>query len=234
MTHIAIIEDVAEDRKLLCSFIERYGKENGIEFKITEFANAITFLTNYKPGYDMVFIDIQMPHMNGMEAAEKLREIDSAVPIVFITNMANFAVQGYSVNAADFVVKPVTYYNFSVMLDKVMRISRSRSPEIVLKTADGAVRLRTDDIIYIEVMGHKTIYHLDGRDIEIWDTLKSQEEKLSALGFARCNKYCIANLKYVDKISGDVLTIYGAEITITRTRKKQFMQGLVEYYGKKF
>lgn len=175
-----------------------------------------------------------MPHMNGMEAAEKLREIDSAVPIVFITNMANFAVQGYSVNAVDFVVKPVTYYNFSVMLDKVMRISRSRSPEIVLKTADGAVRLRTDDIIYIEVMGHKTIYHLDGRDIEIWDTLKSQEEKLSALGFARCNKYCIANLKYVDKISGDVLTIHGAEITITRTRKKQFMQGLVEYYGKKF
>ena len=209
-------------------------KKNGIEFKITEFANAITFLTNYKPGYDMVFIDIQMPHMNGMEAAEKLREIDSAVPIVFITNMANFAVQGYSVNSVDFVVKPVTYYNFSVMLDKVMRISRSRSPEIVLKTADGAVRLRTDDIIYIEVMGHKTIYHLDGRDIEIWDTLKSQEEKLSALGFARCNKYCIANLKYVDKISGDVLTIHGAEITITRTRKKQFMQGLVEYYGKKF
>lgn len=234
MIRIAVVEDSRQDRETIISHIQRYGKEKGREFKVFEFENAITFLTNYKPNYDVVFIDIQMPHMNGMEAAGKLREVDSAVPIVFITNMANFAVQGYSVNAADFVVKPVTYYNFSVMLDKVMRISRSRSPEIVLKTADGAVRLRTDDVIYIEVMGHKTIYHLDGRDIEIWDTLKSQEEKLSALGFARCNKYCIANLKHVDKISGDVLTLHGAEITITRTRKKQFMQSLVEYYGKKF
>ena len=234
MTHIAIIEDSREDADQLEAFAARYGKEKGKEFRISRFANAITFLTNFTPIYDAVFIDIQMPHMNGMEAATKLREKDAAVPIVFITNMADFAVQGYAVNAIDFVVKPVSYYNFSVMMDKVLRLTEARFPEVILKTAEGAVRVRTDDVVYVEVLGHRIIYHLTDRDIEIWGVLKAHEEKLEKLGFVRCNKYCLANLKYVEKVSGYDLTLGGHSLTITRTRKKEFMHRLVEYYGQKF
>lgn len=234
MIHVAILEDSQQDREILSSYIDRYGIETEQTFKTTEFTNAVTFLTNYRPSYDIVFVDIQMPHLNGMEAANKLRELDSTVPIVFVTNMANYAIKGYSVNAVDFVVKPVSYYNFVVMMNKVLRISRSRAAEVVLKTDGGAVRVRTDDILCVEVMDHQVIYHTDGGDIAIWETLKTQENKLEDLGFARCNNYCLVNLKYVDKISGCILTIGDREIVISRTKKKEFMQKLVKYYGKRF
>ncbi|MGN0813762.1 MAG: LytR/AlgR family response regulator transcription factor [Candidatus Coproplasma sp.] len=232
MYHIAIVEDDENDRALICSFLARYGKENGQTFKISEFANAVIFLTNYNPVYDVVFIDIQMPHMNGMDAAAKLRGLDESVPLVFITNMSNYAVKGYSVNAVDFVVKPVSYYNFSAMLGKVLRIADTRSDELILKTADGVKRIFVREVAYVEVIDHKVIFHTDKEDFEIWGTLKAQEEKLLSCGFARCNNYCLINLKYVDDISGNNLTVKGTEIGFSRSKKKEFMKSLVEYYGK--
>lgn len=231
MISIAIVEDNKQDRDIIISYLKRYEKENGCSFKITEFLNAITFLTNYNPIYDIVFIDIQMPHMNGMEAAVKLRETDSSVLLVFITNMSNYAIQGYSVNAVDFVVKPVSYYNFAAMLSKVLRIREKRYDEIMLKTPEGGRRMPTHEIIYVEVIDHKVIYHTEKEDIEIWETLKTQEQKLISCGFARCNNYCLVNLKYVDRFTGSTLTVKGREIAITRTKKKDFMKQLVEYYG---
>lgn len=234
MYHVALIEDERQDRETIASFADRYAIENGCVFRISQFNNAITFLTNYNPVYDMVFIDIQMPHMNGMDAAKKLRESDTAVPIVFITNMSNFAVNGYSVDATDFVVKPVTYLNFAVMMKKVLRICERRAKEIIIKAPDGVKRLKANEIYFVEIIDHKIIYHTEKGDIEIWGTLKAEEGKLTPCGFARCNNYCLVNLKYVDRITGTFLTIKDNKITITRARKKEFMAKLVEFYGSNF
>lgn len=133
MFHIAIVEDSRLDRSLLCEYIERYAKENGEICKISEYENAVNFLTGYKPVFDAVFLDIQMPYMDGMQAAKKLRELDPEVALVFITNMSNFAVHGYSVNAVDFVVKPVVYLNFAAMFAKVLRLAKKKTEEIVIK-----------------------------------------------------------------------------------------------------
>lgn len=232
MVSVAVIEDNVQDREVIKSYLDRYAKQNGESFKISEFDNAIVFLTNYKPIYDVVFADIQMPHMDGMKAAVKLRAMDAFVPLVFITNMSSYAVQGYSVNAVDFVVKPITYYNFEAMLKKVLRISESRFQEVILKVADGGRRLFAHDIIYVEVIDHKVIYHTEKEDIEIWETLKAQESKLAGYGFAYCNNYCLVNLKHVDNISGGTVTVKGTELTVTRSKKKEFMRKLVDYYGK--
>lgn len=234
MVNIAVIEDNTQDRKLIVSYIKRYGDENSRSYKVSEFENGVTFLTNYKPVYDAVFIDIQMPYINGMQLAEKLREVDTAVTIVFITNMSNFAINGYSVNAADFVVKPVAYYSFSAMMSKISRIAERLAKEIMIKTPDGGVRLKTDEILFVEIADHKVVYHTDKENIEIWGTLTEQENKLSGCGFARCNNYCIVNLKYVDKITAGYLTIGDNTISITRTRKREFMKQLVAFYGSGF
>lgn len=232
MYHIAIVEDDAVYRKLIDSYLSRFGKEKQIEFKITEFENAITFLTGYNPVYDMVFIDIQMPHMDGMEAAGKLREVDSSVPLVFITNMSNYAVKGYSVNAVDFVVKPVSYANFTAMLNKVLRLVDNSAEAIVLKTSEGKVKVRISSISYIDVLDHQVCYHTDDGDFLVWGSLKEQEAKLPLDRFAKCNNYCIVNLKYVDGLTDGNVKVKDNEIPVSRSRKKEFTDRLLAYYGK--
>lgn len=121
MTKIAIVEDKNEALLALENHIARYTREKGVECSYTHFANGLFFLENYKADFDVVFMDIDMPLMNGMEAAKRLREVDGHVPLVFITDLKQYALKGYEVEAMDFLVKPVSYAAFSTMLDRVRR-----------------------------------------------------------------------------------------------------------------
>lgn len=104
MMRVAIVEDEAESAAVLQAHFARYGKERGCTFAADVYADAESFITGYRPDYDLVLFDIEMPGMNGMKGAQKLREVDPYVPIVFVTNMARYAVKGYSVGAIDFIV----------------------------------------------------------------------------------------------------------------------------------
>lgn len=232
MYHIAIVEDDDDYRKLIGSYLLQFGKEKQTRFKITEFENAITFLTGYNPVYDVVFIDIQMPHMDGMEAAVKLREVDSTVPLVFITNMSSYAVKGYSVNAVDFVVKPVSYFNFSAMFTKVLRLVDNSADAIILKTSEGKIKVNIDRVSYIDVLDHQVCYHTDGGDFTVWESLKEAGAKLPQDRFIKCNNYCIVNLKHVDGLSDGYVKVKDNEIPVSRPRKKEFTDRLLAYYGK--
>ncbi len=101
---IAIVEDEESATQELRVLFARYGKENNMEFSLDTFPDALKFLASYRADYDLVMLDIEMPFMNGMEGAEKLRKLDPYVPIVFVTNMRRYAVAGYKVNAIDFIM----------------------------------------------------------------------------------------------------------------------------------
>lgn len=234
MIHIAVVEDEQKDREIIMDYIEKYAAANEESIKISQFENARIFLANYNPIYDLVFLDIQMPLLDGMQAAERLRELDPAVPLVFITNMSNYAVKGYSVNALDFVVKPVVYYNFSAMMSRAVRIAKMKSDEVILKTSKGSIKIPLDSISYVEALGHQVVYHTDKGEIKLWETLKQQEKKLPGDRFVRCSNYCLVNLKHIDGVRGNTLTVTGSEIAVTRTQKQKFMQSLLEYYGDYF
>ena len=137
MLEIAIAEDRADALANLKNHIERYKKEKGIECDYTVFENGLFFIENYKPVYDVVFMDIDMPLMNGMEAAARLRKTDAYVPLVFITDLKQYALKGYEVEAMDFLVKPVGYTAFSTMMDRVRRRSNKKEEQLTLSTATG-------------------------------------------------------------------------------------------------
>src|SRR5699024_1579554 len=97
-----------------------YAEEKGLNIVIDTYQNAVVFLTNYQARFDVIFMDIEMPYINGMEGACKLREIDKATLLIFTTNLGHMAVKGYEVEAFDFVVKPLHYESLRLKLNRAV------------------------------------------------------------------------------------------------------------------
>ena len=120
MVRIAIVEDEKEYQDILLSYIERYQTEYFADLTTTVYADGMDLVDEYHGGYDILLMDIKMKHLDGMKAARKIRSIDQAVVIIFITTMAQYAVAGYEVDALDFVLKPVDYARFEPKLTKAI------------------------------------------------------------------------------------------------------------------
>lgn len=231
MVKIAIVEDEKEQSELLRSFAEKYCNEKNEECQITQYPNGLDFVSDYTGGYDVVFMDINMPHLDGISAAEQLRKVDDTVLIVFVTNMAQFAIKGYKVNALDFILKPVVYFDFSLEMDKIMKHVRRRVSEGISLTVGGMVKVvQLDDIHYIELINHNVVVCTKKEKITFRGTLKDIESKLDNRCFSRCSNCYIVNMFYVKEITGDMVTMSsGDKIFISRGRKKQFIDALKTY-----
>ena len=102
MLRVAVAEDNPKDRERLLSFLKKYGEEKDVQIEVAEYTDGSELLDQYRPCYDVIFLDVEMPQMDGMKAAEKIRETDEEVILIFITNMAKYAIRGYEVQALDY------------------------------------------------------------------------------------------------------------------------------------
>ena len=233
MWNIAIIEDEEAMSNQLVSYFAKFGKDYNESFSFAIFNNAETFLKNYKKEYSVVLMDINLPGMNGMECVKKLREIDDTVLVVFVTNLSQFAVDGYEVKAFDFVVKPISYYNFSLKLKRALsHLSSLNNYELIISTKDKKYFININQLIYIEIRNHTIIYHLVNEEIKGSGTLKSLYTNLKKHHFAFCNQCYLVNLAFVKGIDDGYLLINNEKIRIASSRKKSFMQELTAYIGK--
>lgn len=236
MVKIAIVEDCKEEALKLQDILNAYSAREGVKFDISMYDNADKFLFEYDHSADLVFMDIEMPGMNGMEAAEKLREEDESVVIVFVTNMAGFAVRGYQVDAADFIVKPLNAYEFNLKIERILsRVKMREGPSIMVESDGKLYRILADSIRYIEVQGHYVIFHTTGGEYTEYSTLKNVESKLNMHGFfARCNASYLINLRYVQSVTGNSVHVSGGgEVPIGRSKKKGFYAAFAAYVAGK-
>lgn len=225
MLKIAIVEDSPEYAKALNDYCARYAGEKGKQFHVDVYQNGLDFVSAETSDYDIIMLDIKMPYMNGLQTAQKIRETNASVCIVFITSMQQYAIHGYAVQAADFLVKPVQYNVFSFKMDRIVGIAeRSRGQTIVIKTNKAMKRLDTADMIYVETQLHKVIYHTKDAAYETWGSMKSTCAQLPASDFALCNSCYLVNLRYVEEInSTSVILTGGAELPISRMKRKSFL-----------
>lgn len=231
MHRIAIVEDDATSSKELQGYIARYGSENSLEFRVDSFSNGFGIVDNYKPVWDLILLDIDMPLMDGMIVARRIREKDDSVMIVFITNLAQYAIQGYDVSAFDYVLKPVNYHAFAMKMRKIVRAIGRRAEKTII-AIDGkgdSRRVPVSDIRYVEVLDHKLVYHRANDALHSYGSLKELEQALGD-SFARCNHCFLVNLSYVDGFSGEEVIVGGTALKISRTRRKQFLQRVSDYY----
>ena len=232
MYQIAVVEDELACRNQLVEFIGRYGEQHALTFDIHTFAAGGELLDDYAPGYDVILLDIEMPGIDGMEAAERIRAQDGEVVLMFVTNMAQYAINGYEVGALDFVLKPINEYTFSVRFARaVERAGRRESGQVLLSLADGVRRVEVRQIYYVEVQNRMLHYHTEQGELSLRGTMQAAEQTLARYHFVRCNHWYLVNLRHVTEIRRDVVVVAGNELEISRRNRTEFLTALTNYVG---
>ncbi|MCR5468505.1 MAG: LytTR family DNA-binding domain-containing protein [Lachnospiraceae bacterium] len=231
MINVCIVEDEVEQANLLKNYIEQYGKSHKEEFDTEHLLDGLDLVEDYKSQYDIILLDIQMKHMDGMAAAERIRKMDSDVIIIFITSTVQYAVQGYAVDALGYVLKPVPYNQFEQLFDKATQRVRARQNHVYIKVSvdDKQIKLDCNNIHFIESQRNNVVLHCSDGDYVTQGPLKKFEEMLAPHGFSKCHNAYVINLSFVEAIKKEeVFLTDGTALPISRAKKKEFMAALTE------
>lgn len=228
---VAIIDDEKNARESLCVYIKEFAEEAEIKIEVTSFSSGDALLADYQKIWDILIFDIDMPGTNGMDTAKIIREKDRDVIILFITNVAQYAIDGYGIDAVDYILKPINYYEFSMKFHRaVAKSAHSRERAIMVDTVEGTRRIRIAEITYIEVLAHYIYVHTPHREFKARGNMKEWEDKLKPFGFTRVHKSYLVNMSKVENIQGKELNVAGQQIPLSRNYRDSFMQDYMKFY----
>ena len=197
-------------------------------FRLKYFMQALIFWKSTKVTMTLFFLILRC-----REVAREIRSKDQSVGIIFITSLAQYAIEGYAVQAIDFMVKPVGYYNFSTKLQKAFRfIETHREKDILINNKEGIFRIRVSEILYIEKERDYLLFHMKEDCFSTIGSIKEIKDKMSGLPFSECTSGCLVHLHYIKRIGKDsVLLTSGQELPLSRRQKKTFTQDYIQFMG---
>lgn len=235
MIRIAVVEDEETSASTIKNYLTQYAKEAGRQFDITVYADGEDIVANYHAEFDIILMDIELQSMDGMTAARRIRQVDDKVIIIFITNMAQYAIQGYEVDALDYIVKPISYFSFARHLDRaVVRLDKraSEAKSVVITARNGSARVPLDELLWVESHGHQLTYHTAfGEYKSTVNTMKTVEQTLEPYHFFRCNKGYLVNLAHVRGIDGGDALVGDDRVPVSQSKRGAFVKALADYAG---
>lgn len=233
MIRIGVADDDVGARRELLAHIGRFSEEKGVDVAVRDFSDGESLLAAFRSDFDVLFLDVEMRDLDGFDVAHRVRALDTEVVIVFVTNMAQFAIKGYEVNALSYLLKPVPYFALAQELSRSLDRVRKRSTEHLVITVDNSiVRLDLADIVYIESAKHRITVHAFDRSYVFSGTLRAIEREIEGRGFFRSNNYYLVNLRYVKRVEQSTsVMVTGEELAVSRARKKPFLEALADHVG---
>lgn len=233
MYHFAAVEDDAATAETLARYVDRFAAAQGLPIRVTRFDRAEKLLSSLNTPYDLFLLDIQLPGMDGMEAARCLRRAGMQAPILFITSLAQYAVNGYEVDALDFMVKPVAYDPFALKLRKAIGVIDRQRGTVLPVSVDRAKRfVPTREIRYIEVVNHDLIIHTEQTDYRTRGSIAQVEQQLEGAFFVRISACFLVNMRFVTGMDArDIFLDGGQRLAMSRALKKDVQKKLTEYLG---
>ena len=232
MFKVAICDDEMTSLIINKALTERILEEEHIEYEITTFEDMpsmIRGVLDENADFDLLLSDILAVGMNGIEAAEEIRRLGDKLPIVFISSTADYALDGYRVNALRYIQKPVQIDKLKEAILEARASSLSKANEYLsFQVADRFYKVNLDDIIYLESMGRDTHVVTKTETICVHAKFSDMEEKVPSNRFIRCHRSYIINLSEVKDIARyRFLTKGGIEIPISQLQytdvKKDFI-----------
>lgn len=234
---IAIVEDQKIEQERLTNYIQGYCSQAKLPVEVVCFNDGLDITSDYQPQFDVIYLDVEMEILDGMTTAKKIRQVDKDVLIVFVTNHSQVAIQGYSVEAIDFLLKPLSQFVFEEHFKKILRKLPSPEQEqqfLYIKSKTTTTKVAMEEITYIESIGHNLHIHTKTITLSTNNTLKNIEPLLDKQSFFRSNSGYIVNLAFVEKVEGNMAYVKGTPLQISRPRKKDFMTALTNYVGDTF
>lgn len=231
--NIAVVDDNLNDRKMILDYLSQFFNESGEDYTTSTFEDGVSFLKDYSFSYDFIIFDIDMPQMSGIDTAKELRKKDSNVTIMFVTNMPQYALEGYSVEAVDYVLKPLSYPDFRLKMKKATRyILRNSVKKVTINTTEeGLITVDSSDIYYVESKLHYIYYHTKKGIYKMRAKLTEVDDLLLPYHFARSGGSFLINLAYLEKIDGNEIVVAGETLPLSRRMKASLMSAFTKYIG---
>lgn len=231
---IAICDDDEQELAHLSELITEYQMSREVSLDCRFFHNGTEFLCDVKGGdYDLVLLDVLMPGVNGIQAAQELRELDQNVKLIFISASPEFALESYSVGAYHYLLKPADAGAFFTLLDRIgSELFTQEEQGFVLKNRKSVVRVSFAKLEYVEVINKTVSFHLaDGTIHEMTAALADIENKLlSRSEFLKPHRSYLINLSYVQAIGSNcIVTKRGSSIPVSRQRRNQVQDAYMHF-----
>ena len=229
---VAVLDDEKEDAQRLVEYLTRFKNDFNVDIQIDVYQAGFDFLEEYKSQYSAVFLDIEMPGIDGLNVAHEIRLMDQSVGIIFVTNIGQYAIRGYEVNAIDYLIKPVKYYVFSERLNRAIQYFEKRQQkDLILNNGEGVYRISINEIIYIEKDINDLVFFTLKGKFKKRGSIKAFKETIKGMPFSECTNGCLVNLSKVDNIEKDRILINGIYLPLSRRLKKQFTQEYIGFAG---
>lgn len=239
MVNIAICDDEKYFREKIKEYIEKYMKKMGIDFHIDLFSDGSELLKMGSDisSYTMIFLDINMDEIDGIDTARKIREYNLEVYIIFVTAYIKYSLEGYKVNAIRYILKDSEGLENSLVecMDALFYKMKNEVKTMIFDFNEGKKKVLLEKILYIESHLHKLIFYINEdklNEYTILMTLNAMENQMKDLGFIRIHQSYLVNLKHIKKIKNYVAYLNnGKELSIAKPRYNDVKDAYVEYKG---
>ncbi|MFA9465077.1 MAG: LytR/AlgR family response regulator transcription factor [Velocimicrobium sp.] len=220
MLKIAICDDEITELSRISKLLNRYHEQKNAAFRYDVFSNPIELLESLQTNsYDILLLDVLMPGINGIAAAQEIRGFNQTIKIIFLTSSPEFAVESYAVDAYYYLLKPTTETRLFPILDKLFFDAQNTKEYLYIKSASGIMRISFHNLEFLEVMNKKLYFHLtDGNIKEVYGSLSDYEPKLlNKEEFIKVHRSIIVNMKHTQELHiGTITTATGQSIPISR------------------
>ncbi len=210
---IAICEDIPKDTRRLADMLKRYELENRLELTMDVFENAEALLDAFVPQqYQILFMDVYLGGLTGVEAIREVRKRDEDCAVIFITTSESHAVEGFSLRATHYLIKPVEYDALCIAMERCKdQVNRFARYIEVMENRE-SVRIKMRDILYAEVFKNYCVIHTTGGDIKAYMTIDALAEKLGGTPYLRCHRSFLVNLRRVTELRDNEFYLEGGGI----------------------
>lgn len=238
---VAVVDDEPEVLQRICGLLKKYETVCGEDliFDADTYSCGDELLKNEYGSYEIIFLDINMPGSNGLRVAKMIRERNRSAIIIFCTHYAQYAINGYEVNALGYILKPINEASFNKNIERMLDVLKtSQSRSIRIKTVHGVELVTVSDVVYLEIQIHNLFYFVINQQGGITDyrtrgSMQEMVESLGELGFARCSACYLVNLRHVIAvINGEIKLRGGITLPISRKFLRGFSDSFAKFLGK--